>query len=109
MVAMSRRGEPRFRASDFENKPVFILDDDRTVLERMHRVLTRAGYNTRSFTVPAEALAETWSALTEQRSYRGRMSAAGSMGTLVGVTGPWFAAESLEALQISETGPDTTG
>ncbi len=37
------------------------------------------------------------------------MSAAEALGTLVGVTGSWFAAELVEALQISETGPDTTG
>jgi putative two-component system response regulator len=46
-------------------------------------------------------LAEAWTALTEGRSYRDRMSHADAMGTLAATGGKWFAPELLEALRTS--------
>jgi putative nucleotidyltransferase with HDIG domain len=48
-------------------------------------------------------LAETWTALTEQRAYRNRMAPMEAMETLAGAVGAWYDAELIEALRASET------
>jgi HD-GYP domain-containing protein (c-di-GMP phosphodiesterase class II) len=45
------------------------------------------------------ALAEYWTAITEDRPFRDRMSAKEAMSTLVGTGGTWFDSELLRALQ----------
>jgi putative nucleotidyltransferase with HDIG domain len=47
-------------------------------------------------------LAEAWTALIEQRSYRDRMRPADALATLLGAVGLWFSAELIEALRASE-------
>lgn len=47
-------------------------------------------------------LAEVWSALTEVRPFRDRMSRADAMATLVGSAGRWFQPELIEALRRSQ-------
>lgn len=48
-------------------------------------------------------LAEYWTAITEDRPFRDRMSTAEAMDTLTGTGGTWFAPELLRALRVWKT------
>lgn len=48
-------------------------------------------------------LSETWTAITEDRPYRDRMSSADAMATLAGAAGLWYSADLVEALRIAQT------
>ena len=50
------------------------------------------------------ALAEAWTAITEDRSYRDRMSPAEALETLYGAEGEWYASDVLRALRRFQTG-----
>lgn len=48
-------------------------------------------------------LAETWTAITEDRPYRDRMTPADAMATLAGAADLWYSAELVEALRVTRT------
>lgn len=50
------------------------------------------------------ALAEYWTAITEDRPFRDRMSTSEAMNTLAGTGGTWFEPELLRALRVWKTG-----
>lgn len=49
-------------------------------------------------------LAETWTAMTEDRSFRDRMSEADALSTLVGAADLWYSSRLIEALRVSGPG-----
>lgn len=48
---------PSFQLPDYENEPLFLVDDEESVLETLEKSLTRAGYRVRTFSSGEEALA----------------------------------------------------
>lgn len=56
--AMDLGSRPTFELPDFEEEPLFLVDDEEDVLESLRRFLTRAGFRVHAFASPEDALAE---------------------------------------------------